>query len=176
MDETDPINGGYGREPRLSAAITVSAAKQVVKANMALEFQVMRRRLILLVAAAVLISALAVWSSVQAAAARKRETGYSLALKAYSEALHPGMTRKDIEDYLRSRKTQFRSELGPVGGRPESQWADLVKIGEEPAFFCGKAHVYVAFEFSPAYDFRLRIDSDVLQRIEIIRVGCPALG
>ena len=144
---------------------------------MALQFQVMRRRLILLVAAAVLISTLAVWNSVRAAATRKRETGYSLALKAYSEALHPGMTRKDIEDYLRSRKTQFRSELGPVGGRPESQWADLVKIGEEAApWFCSEAYVYVAFVFSPAYDFRLRIDSDVLQRIEIIRVGCPALG
>ena len=131
--------------------------------------------LILLIAAAVLISALAVWSSVRAAATRKRETGYSLALKAYSEALHPGMTRKDIEDYLRSRKTQFRSELGPIGGRPESQWADLVKIGEEATFSCSKAYVYLAFEFSPAYDFRLRIDSDVLQRIEIIRVGCASL-
>ena len=73
----------------------------------------MRRGLILLIAAAVLISALAVWSSVRAAATRKRETGYSLALKAYSEALHTGMTRKDIEDYLPSRKTQFRSEFGP---------------------------------------------------------------
>ena len=141
---------------------------------MALQFQVMRRRLILLVAAAVLISTLAVWS-VRAAATRKRETGYSLALKVYSEALHPGMTRKDVEDYLRSRKTQFRSELGPVGGRPESQCADLVKIGEEAAFFCSKAYVYVAFEFSPAYDFRLHTDSDVLQRIEIIRVGCASL-
>jgi hypothetical protein len=112
---------------------------------------------------------------VRAAATRKRETGYSLALKAYSEALHPGMTRKDVEDYLRSRKTQFRSEFGPFGGRPESQWADLVKIGEEATFSCSKARVYVAFEFSPAYDFRLRIDSDVLQRIEIIRVGCASL-
>ena len=111
----------------------------------------------------------------RAAATRKRETGYSLALKAYSEALHPGMTRKDIEEYLRSRKTQFRSELGPVGGRPESQWADLVKIGEEATFSCSKVYVYLAFEFSPAYDFRLRIDSDVLQRIEIIRVGCASL-
>src|SRR6516225_9641172 len=99
------------------------------------------RRGLILIAAAVLISALAVWSSVRAAATRKRETGYSLALKAYSEALHPGMTRKDIEDYLRSRKTQVRSELGPVAGRPESQWADLVKIGEEATFFCSKAYV-----------------------------------
>jgi hypothetical protein len=131
--------------------------------------------LILLIVAAVLISALAVWSSLRAAATKKREIRDSLALKAYSEALHPGMTRKDVEDYLRSRKTQFRSELGPVGGRPESQWADLVKIGEEATFSCSKAYVYVAFEFSPAYDSRLRIDSDVLQRIEIIRVGCASL-
>jgi hypothetical protein len=159
----------------LRAAITVFSAKQAVKASMALEFQAMRRGLILLIAAAVLISALAVCSSVRAAATRKRETGYSLALKAYSEALHAGMTRKDIEDYLRSRKTQFRSELGPIGGRPESQYADLVKIGEEAAFFCSKAYVYVAFEFSPAYDFRLHTDADVLQRIEIIRPGCGSL-
>ena len=102
---------------------------------MALQFQAMRRGLILLIAAAVLISALAVWSSVRAASRRKRETGHSLALKAYLEALPAGMTRKEVEDYLRSRKTQFRSELGPIGGRPESQYADLVKIGEEAAFF-----------------------------------------
>jgi hypothetical protein len=89
---------------------------------------------------------------VRAAATRKRETGYSLALKAYSEALHPGMTRKDIEDYLRSRKMQFSWVFTVFGGRHERQYANLVKIGEEAAWPCGETYVYVAFEFSPAVD------------------------
>jgi len=57
----------------------------------------MRPCLILLVAAGLVISAIVVRSSVRAAARRKRETGYTGALKAYSDALHPGMTRKDVE-------------------------------------------------------------------------------
>ena len=67
----------------------------------------MKRGLILLIGAAVLISALAVRSNRTAAAKQEREIGYAVALRTYSEELHAGMTRRDVEAYLRSRNTQF---------------------------------------------------------------------
>jgi hypothetical protein len=36
-------------------------------------------------------------------AQEKREVAYESALRSYSEALRPGMTRKEVEDYLRFR-------------------------------------------------------------------------
>jgi hypothetical protein len=136
----------------------------------------MTRWLILLVAAAILISAIVVRSSSRAAARRKRETYYTDALKAYSDALHPGMMRKDVEEYLRSRNTQFTWIWTAFGGRGETQYADVVKIGEEAApWYCSEAYVYIAFEFLPVNNFSHgQTPSDVLQRIEIFRpyTGC----
>jgi hypothetical protein len=142
----------------------------------ALQSQSMKRGLILLIGTAVLISAFLAWSNVRTAAKRKREIGYAVALKTYSEALHPGMTRRDVEAYLRSRNAQFSWMFTAFGGRRESQYADLVKIGEEAApWYCSEAYVYIAFEFSPVGDFQHRqTDSDVLQGIELFRPysGC----
>jgi hypothetical protein len=60
------------------------------------------------------------------------------------------MTRKDVEDYLRSRNTKFTWIWTAFGGRRESQYADLVKIGEETApWYCSEACVYVAFGSRP---------------------------
>src|SRR5438105_4033101 len=121
----------------------------------------MRRGLILLIAAAVMISAFAVRRGIRAAAKRKREVGYTIALKAYSEALHAGMTRRDVETYLRSTNTQFTWVFTAFGGRRESQYADVVKIGEEAApWYCSAAYVYIAFEFSAVGDFHRQSDSD----------------
>jgi hypothetical protein len=134
----------------------------------------MRRWLILLIVIAVLILALALRKITRDAAGRKREIRYNVALKAYSQTLHPGMTRKNIEEYLRSRNTQFGWIFTAFGGRRETQYADIVKIGEEAApWYCSKAYVYVAFEFAPVKEFR-QSDSDVLQRVEIFRpyTGC----
>jgi len=108
----------------------------------------MKRWLLMLIALVIALSALAVRSSVRAMERRKREIGYEVALRTYSEAFHPGITRKELEDYLRSRNTHFYSVLTGFGGRTESQYADLVKIGEEtPPWYCSEAYVYVAFEF-----------------------------
>jgi hypothetical protein len=123
---------------------------------------------------AVLISALVVRKITRDAARRKREIRYTVAFKAYSQALHPGMKRKDIEEYLRSRNTKFSWIFTAFGGRRVSQYADIVKIGEEAApWYCSEAYVYVAFEFAPVRDFR-QTDSDVLQRVEMFRpyTGC----
>jgi hypothetical protein len=38
----------------------------------------------------------------------QREAGYQSTLRSYSEVLKPGMTRKEMEDYLRAKKIGFR--------------------------------------------------------------------
>jgi hypothetical protein len=70
---------------------------------------------------------------------QKREGLYRSALLAYSKDLHPGMTRKTVEDYL-----------GAKAITEKSAEADLVKIGQEDApWFCSEVIVYVAFDFEP---------------------------
>jgi hypothetical protein len=154
----------------------------------ALQLQPLRRGLILLIVAAVLISATvsvrARRSRIRDPARRNREIGYAVALSFYSKALHPGVTREEVETYLRAANTQFGWVYTAFGGRRESQSADIVKIGEEKtsAWFCGAGYVHVAFEFSPVDNMRTTStyhlpgqlirgeDTDVLQRIEIFRV------
>jgi hypothetical protein len=134
----------------------------------------MKRWLLLLIALVIAVSALAVRSSARATARRKREIGYQVGLSTYSKALHLGITRKELEDYLRLNNTNFASVFTAYGGRRESQWADVVKIGEESSpWYCSEAYVYVAFEFSGAEQFK-RNDSDVLEKIELFRpyTGC----
>lgn len=67
----------------------------------------MKRWLLMLIALVMALSALAVWSSVRAMGRREREIGYEVALRKYSETVHPGITRKELEDYLRPRNTNF---------------------------------------------------------------------
>lgn len=140
----------------------------------ALQFKPMKRRLLILIALVIVLSALAVRSSVRAMARRKREIGYEAALRTYSAAFHPGITRKELEDRLRSSNTHFSWTSTAYGGRTETQYADLVKIGEENApWYCSEEYVYVAFEFT-GVAINEQNDSDVLERIEIFRPdsGC----
>lgn len=141
----------------------------------------MKRGLILLTVVAVLISAtvtaLAVRKRRLDAASRNREIGYTAVLNSYSKALHPGMTRKEVEAYLRAAKTRF-------GWAYTGQLVDLVEIGKgrTSALICGEEYAYVAFEFSPmdgtrtpsAYhlpgEFIRGEGTDVLQKIETSRV------
>jgi hypothetical protein len=60
------------------------------------------------------------------------------------------------------------------GGRTKSQYADLVKIGEEsPPWYCSEEYVYVALEFASSEPLK-QDDSDLLERIEIFQPdsGC----
>ena len=139
----------------------------------------MRRKLVFLIVAAILISWLtSAWlhrKNLQQAAKRERETRYTAVLGVYSKALRPGMTRKEVETYLGSANTQFSVVYTAFGGRRESQSADVIKIGEEEgsSWFCGKAYVYIAFEFLPLFKLHTD-DTDTLERTEIHRVlDCP---
>lgn len=90
-----------------------------------------------------------------------------MTLDAYSKALRPGMTRKEVEEYLRSQNTHFDRDFTAYGGRRESQGADLVEI--TACWFCGE-FVSVALEFAPVNQPRRLEDTDILQRIELYRV------
>jgi len=149
----------------------------------------LRRLLLFLIVAAVLIaapvSALALRTRRLDAARRNREIAFSIALNSYSNALHAGTSRDEVEAYLRAAHTRFGPVYTAFGGRRESQWADLVGIGEDETsdWFCSKGEVYVAFEFSPAdgarairtYNLPGQFDrgdgTDVLQRVEIFRAS-----
>lgn len=127
----------------------------------------MKRWRLLLIALMIALPALALRTNVRATAKRKREIGYEAALRSYSQTIHPGLTRKDLEDYLRSRNISFTWAFTSYGASRDSQYADLVKLGEEasPLWSCGQEYVYVAFVFKGVEKYRQN-DSDVLERIE----------
>ena len=49
------------------------------------------------------------------------------AVATYSQDLKPGMTRKEVEDYLRANKVQFSQ--GCCAGSNERSLDDLIEIG-----------------------------------------------
>jgi hypothetical protein len=110
---------------------------------------------------------------------QKREVAYQSALLAYSETLKPGMTRKEVEDYLRAKNVGFRL-MCCVDFRNSSKgvYDELTKIGQEDApWACSEKNIYVAFQFTrpernaAGWDAN---DSDTLKAITIFRwlEGC----
>lgn len=89
------------------------------------------------------------WQVVKRQLQKRREAVYQTTLKSYQQILKPGMNRKEVEDYLRSRKQTFSQSccVDPKEFQKHS-WDDLVKIGAEDApWFCSERAVYVAFQF-----------------------------
>ncbi|MFZ0522755.1 MAG: hypothetical protein WAL95_17145 [Candidatus Acidiferrales bacterium] len=69
------------------------------------------------------------------------------ALRSYSQVLKPGMTRKDVEVYLRENKIQFSQTCCENGSNKQSL-DDLVRIGTHHfPVPCGDSSYYVAFIF-----------------------------
>lgn len=76
---------------------------------------------------------------------QKREAAYQTKLQSYSDALKPGMTRKNVEDYLRAKGVEFGQSCCIDKG---SVFSDLVKIGKEKRpWYCEEHNVYIAFQF-----------------------------
>ena len=112
----------------------------------------------------VAIAAIAIRSHV---GKRRREVTYQSVLAKYSRDLKPGMTRSEVERYLRSRNLHFSQSFSSFGHRRERDETDLVKIGQEaPPWYCSEAYVYVAFEFSGTGELKMS-DTDPLERIEL---------
>ena len=100
-------------------------------------------------------------------AQQKREAGYQARLQSYSDILKPEMTRKNVEDYLRTKGVAF-TRLCCIDER--SAYADLVKIGtEKHPWYCEAHNVYIAFQFAAADPHKVveAYDSDTLKRITI---------
>ena len=79
---------------------------------------------------------------------QRREIAYQQTLRSCSKALKPGTTREKVEEYLRSRRLNFRQSccLQSATGVNDI----LVKIGEEsPPWYCGELNVYIGFKFTP---------------------------
>jgi len=119
------------------------------------KIQTMRRRLLYLAIA--LIAALAVgWRVhhvIEERTQKRREIDYQKTLRSYSEVLKTGMTRKEVEDYLSTKKIRFRQMCCVTTkefsrGVYDDTYDDLVKIAQEDVpWVCSENNVYVAFQF-----------------------------
>ncbi len=134
------------------------------------------RRWRLLIPGLILIAlcATAVGCAWRKQAQRKREEAYQSALNSYSEALKPGMTRKEVEDYLHARDIRFQ-QMCCVDER--SAFADLVRIGQEGhPWYCSEQNIYIAFQFAAVepHSWLKAYDSDSLKKVSIFRwlEGC----
>jgi hypothetical protein len=85
------------------------------------------------------------------------------------------MTRKEVEDYLRAKKLEFR-QMCCVDTKEfrKIPWDDLVKIGEEDApWYCSSTDVYLAFQFTKGAQFKEGMwradDLDTLKAVSIHR-------
>ena len=119
----------------------------------------------------VIVAASAVWlrthlRSVQLK--QERAVFYQQTLRSYTAVLSQGATRKQVEDELRSRGKSYQRVSG---FEPANAFADLVKIGTEPApWYCGKNGIYVKFAFDaadPRLDQTSQLDSDILRSIAV---------
>jgi len=109
-------------------------------------------------------------------AQQQREDRYQAALASYSEVLKPGMTRKEVEDYLRAKNVTFEHIIGHGLDDP-GPWADLIRIGHEHhPWYCEAHNVYVAIHFTKTepHDNYQAFDSDAVKKLTIFHwlEGC----
>jgi hypothetical protein len=107
-------------------------------------------------------------------AKEKREAAYQAKLQSYTDVLKPGMTRKNVEDYLRGKGVAF-GQLCCIDEK--SAFADLVYIGKEKhPWYCEKHSVFIAFQFAAVEPHKgwEAYDSDTLKSITVFHKfeGC----
>ena len=99
----------------------------------------------------------------------EREAFYQATLRSYSEALQLGMTRTDVEAYLRGKSKPFK-QMCCMERSAKNAYDDLTKIGEEKhPWYCEKHNVYIGFEFVSAgsHKFPEAHESDTLTKIMV---------
>ena len=141
----------------------------------------MKRILLLfLLLVGVVLLVLGIRHELKLQAKRKREAAYQSALLSYTEVLKPGMTRKEVEDYLRARTVDF-SQMCCVDGaqvHPKHSLDDVTKVGQEDApWFCSEHYVFVAFQFEDHGEYKSiwgADDKDILKSVTIFEQlgGC----
>ena len=107
--------------------------------------------LLLLVLVAIGLAALGVHRRSVMNAKKNRQATYEAKLRSFTQVLQPGMTRKQVEDYLHGKNVDvFKEccvEVAPSVIR--HSYDDLVKIGQEDVpWYCSEHHVYIAFQFT----------------------------
>lgn len=94
------------------------------------------------------------------------------ALRTYSQALKPGMTQRQVQDYLHSRGVSFFERCC---FEPRGAFSVLVKVGQEDApWSCSEWPDYMAFEFSatePSEPVAKPAGSDVLKLVHLTSNG-----
>lgn len=119
--------------------------------------------------------------SIQRQAQKKREAVYQEILHVYQQVLKTGMTRKQVESYLRAQNRTFSQMCCIDIKAPTKKHSldDEVKIGEEDhPWFCSEHNVYLGFEFidnaKPRERFWDADDTDMLESITILHrlEGC----
>jgi hypothetical protein len=98
------------------------------------------------------------WFAYSKVAEVRRESTYREALIPFQHDLRVGMSRADVERYLKNRNIDYHAvSYGTDADTYE------IKIGEDPGGpFCKSWNVYVALEFNAAYN---------LQEIHIRKIG-----
>jgi len=124
---------------------------------------------LLMVLINVLIAAITVHYAWDRHEQKTREAFYLSVRDSYSSELKPGMTRKDMEEHLRSRGETFR-HMCCIDEK--HAYADLIQIGKEKApWYCGENNVYIAFQFAavnrPEQSLVLDADTDTLREITV---------
>jgi hypothetical protein len=104
-----------------------------------------RTRTLLLAAVGIMVGATAT-SSWTRHAASVREASYQAALDTYKGALERGMTRAEVEAYLKRNRTEVHPKCCLI--RDEGAWEDFIEIGQEPPpWYCSAHQVYIALAF-----------------------------
>ena len=102
--------------------------------------------LVMLVVVGGIVSAIAARDVYKQRRAAVNTLAIEAALRAYSQALKPGMTRGQVQDYLHSRGVNFFERCC---FEPRGAFSVLVKVGQEDApWYCSEWPDYVAFEFN----------------------------
>jgi hypothetical protein len=116
------------------------------------------------------------WATRAERLAQQREVFYQATLRSYSEALRSGLTRKDVESYLRANNKQF-VQMCCMERSGKNAYDDLTKIGEEShPWYCSAHNVYIGLEFVSAgkHPFPEAHESDTLTKVRIFHwfEGC----
>jgi hypothetical protein len=108
---------------------------------------------------------------------RQNSANLAAALSNYEQSLRPGMSRKDVEDYLRTRGITFLEQC--CNGVPGSAFSVLIPVGKEGAhWYCETVPDYVSLEFvatEPHEPGAGPSNSDVLREVHLTRGGCVFL-
>lgn len=107
----------------------------------------MRPALFALICLALFTSSGCLHRAVKRQAAADREANYQRELVSYKDALKPGVSRKEVEQYLKDRGAQYSWIWGMQNNATTSN--DILKIGQEksPHWYCSWEDVDIAFEF-----------------------------